>query len=164
MGLTGHMARPPNQMHIPPCLVPISRSRSVASAAATGKLPRGWFQKARAGSAAPSRRMQSTLTVCPEEWCADAVRAGARMNASGGVALEALLQGGAPEAADAAAPLLRARALGGSRPGRLPVWAVGLICLAQGILLYVFIVWRNIKQRVAVKQELREHKPENAKD
>ena len=43
MGLTGHMAPPLNQMRNPPCLVPISRSRGVASAAATGKVPRGWF-------------------------------------------------------------------------------------------------------------------------
>merc|ERR1719460_910601 len=47
--------------------------------------------------------------------------------------------------------------------GRLPVWAVMVICLIQGALVYAFIVWRNIRHRIQVKQQLRDQKEDDAK-
>mmetsp|Transcript_74076 Transcript_74076/g.128517 ORF Transcript_74076/g.128517 Transcript_74076/m.128517 type:complete len:94 (-) Transcript_74076:82-363(-) len=50
------------------------------------------------------------------------------------------------------------------RPGRLPVWVVLIICLVQGVLLYAFIVWRNIRHRIQVKQHMRDTKSDTLKD
>merc|ERR1719443_2112379 len=49
-------------------------------------------------------------------------------------------------------------------PQRLPIWTVVLICALQAALLYAYLTWRSIKERIAQKQQLRDMKSQANKE